>query len=328
MQEGSLRCDANVNLHVAQPNDTFLATPIIEVKNLNSFRHVERALKYEAERQYTELQNELGQKWQPLGQPQLFERGGRTVDSVGEIVKGQLKPVPKATVGWDEAGGKTVGQRRKEEAADYRYFPDPDLVPVTVAPAELDRARASLGELPAALRARLSEQYQLAAYDADVITAQGRAFAGYFEALVKHGADAKEAKTWLTNDILQTLNERKQTIGDFPLSAERVAELIREVKGQGFNKQRAREVYAVMLADGTPAPTAIAKLGFKAVADEGQLLEIIRQAIAANPKAVADFKNGKVKAADAIKGAVMRATKGQAQAELLQQLLLRELQQG
>jgi aspartyl-tRNA(Asn)/glutamyl-tRNA(Gln) amidotransferase subunit B len=217
-------------------------------------------------------------------------------------------------------------QRRKEEASDYRYFPDPDLAPVTVDAALLDRARAELGELPAAQRARLQSQYALSAYDAEVLSRQGRTLVAYFEDVAAAGADAKEACNWIANDLLQTLNERKASIRESPISAAALGEMISEVKTIGLNKQRAREVFAAMLG-GASAKEAIAKLGFKMVADEGQLLDIIRRAIAANPKAVADFKKGKLKAADALKGAVMRETKGMAKMEQVQTLLLKELEQ-
>jgi aspartyl-tRNA(Asn)/glutamyl-tRNA(Gln) amidotransferase subunit B len=298
MQEGSLRCDANVNLHVLEGGQKVAATPIVEVKNLNSFRAVERAVKYEAQRQ--------------------FEEYRRTGKKLGEA--------PKATAGWDDARGVTVIQRRKEEAADYRYFPEPDLVPVVVDDAWRERVRADLGELPAAARQRLQEQYGLSAYDAQVLTAQGRALVRYFEDVVRHGGDAKAASNWVTNQVLQVLHERKLAISEFPVAAEALGELLAEVQATGLNAQRAREVYAAMLADGGRAKDVIAKLGFKVVADEGQLRELVRKAIAANAKAVADFKKGKTKAADAIKGAVMRETKGMAKTELVQQLLMEELQ--
>jgi aspartyl-tRNA(Asn)/glutamyl-tRNA(Gln) amidotransferase subunit B len=298
MQEGSLRCDANVNLHIPRPGGGFAATPLVEVKNLNSFRAVERAMKYEAQRQYGE-----------------FEQTGK---KLGEI--------PKATAGWDDERGVTVLQRRKEEAADYRYFPEPDLVPVVVDSAWLERVRATLGELPATQRLRLVEQYGLSAYDAGVLTSQGRALAGYFEEVARGCGDAKAAANWITNQILQTLNERKIGIRSFPLPPERMADLIREVQQSGLNTQRAREVYAEMLASGGSAQETITRLGYKVMADEGQLRELVRKAIAANPKAVADYKKGKTRAADAIKGAVMRETKGLAKAELVQQLLQQELE--
>src|SRR5437899_3970704 len=152
MQEGSLRCDANVNLHIPQPDGSVAATPIVEVKNLNSFRAVERAMKYEARRQFEQ-----------------FQRDGK-----------RLGDVPKATAGWDDAKGVTRIQRRKEEASDYRYFPEPDLVPVEVGEAWRNRVRTTLGELPAAQRARLQSDYGLSEYDATVLTRQGRRFVSYF----------------------------------------------------------------------------------------------------------------------------------------------------
>jgi aspartyl-tRNA(Asn)/glutamyl-tRNA(Gln) amidotransferase subunit B len=303
MQEGSLRCDANVNIHVPQNDGTVAATPIVEVKNLNSIAAVERAMKYEAQRQYEEFQ--------------------KTGKKLGEV--------SKATAGWNEERRMTVVQRRKEEASDYRYFPEPDLVPVQVEAAWREQVRASLGELPASQRARLQQQYGLSAYDAGVITRQGRAFTAYFEEAARISGDAKQASNWTTNQVLATLNEADRNlpnIGAFPITASALGELIREVQKVGLNAQRAREVYAEMLAGGRSAREAIEKLGFKVVGDEGQLLEIVRRAIAANPKAVADYKKGKAKAADAIKGAVMRETKGMAKTELVQQLLLQELQKG
>ncbi|HZT81246.1 MAG TPA: Asp-tRNA(Asn)/Glu-tRNA(Gln) amidotransferase subunit GatB [Gemmataceae bacterium] len=310
MQEGSLRCDANVNLHVpltpsplssgGRRGEGFAATPIVEVKNLNSFRAVERALRYEAQRQYEE-----------------FQRTGRKLGDPG---------VTKATAGWDDARGVTRIQRRKEEASDYRYFPEPDLVPVVVDGAWLERVRGELGELPAALRARLQQEYGLSAYDAGVLTSQGRAFAGYFEEAARRCGDPKAAANWATNQVLATLNERKEGIDRFPISAAALGDLIKEVQATGLNNQRAREVYADMLARGGSAKEAIDRLGFKPVADAGQLAEVVRRAVAANPKAVADFKKGKVKAADAIKGFVMRETKGMARADLVQQLVMEELQ--
>jgi aspartyl-tRNA(Asn)/glutamyl-tRNA(Gln) amidotransferase subunit B len=297
MQEGSLRCDANVNIHVPQPDGSVAATPIVEVKNLNSFRAVERAMKYEAERQFEE-----------------FRSTGR-----------RLGEVPKATAGWDENRGVTVVQRRKEEAADYRYFPEPDLVPVIVAESWLAGIRKGLGELPAAQRQRLPAQYGLSAYDAEVVTRQGRAFVAYFEEAARMSGDAKAASNWLTNQVLQSMHERKLGIADFPLKAPALADLIKQVQRTGLNMQRAREVYARMLETGAGAEEAIRDLGFQVVSDLGQLVEIVRRAIAANPKAVADFKKGKMKAADAIKGAVMRETKGMAKTELVQEILMREL---
>jgi aspartyl-tRNA(Asn)/glutamyl-tRNA(Gln) amidotransferase subunit B len=297
MQEGSLRCDANVNVHVPQPDGSVAATPIVEVKNLNSFRSVERAMKYEAQRQYEQFLKD-GQR---LGQ------------------------VSKATAGWDENRGVTVVQRRKEEASDYRYFPDPDLVPVTVDAATLRRVREEMGELPSEQRVRLKNEYGLSAYDAGVITSQGRALVAYFEDVAKRCGDAKAACNWITNQVLATLKERKLDIGQFPLTSAALAELIAEQKAINLNKQMAGEVYARMLETGSPAKDAIAQLGIKAV-DTSALVEIVRKAIAGNPKAVADYKKGKAAAANSIKGVVMRETKGAARPDVVDQLVKEELQ--
>jgi aspartyl-tRNA(Asn)/glutamyl-tRNA(Gln) amidotransferase subunit B len=298
MQEGSLRCDANVNLHISLPDGTVAATPIVEVKNLNSFRAVERAMRYEADRQF-----------------EKFRKDGK-----------RLGEEPKITAGWDDARGITQIQRRKEEASDYRYFPEPDLVPVVVEVSFLEKIRASLGELPAAQRARLQQQYSLSTYDAGVLTRQGRACVAYFEETARFCGDAKAASNWVTNEVLKTLNERKMALEKFPISAGALGELIQEIQGMGLNMQRAREVYGAMLSGPTSAKEAIAQLGFKVLADEGQLRNLIQRALAENPKAVADFRKGKTKAADAIKGRIMRETKGMARTELVQRILMEELQ--
>jgi aspartyl-tRNA(Asn)/glutamyl-tRNA(Gln) amidotransferase subunit B len=296
MQEGSLRCDANVNLHVPQPDGGVAATPLVEVKNLNSFRAVERALAYEAERQYAQ-----------------FQRDGL-----------RLGQVPKTTAGWDERRGRTVVQRRKEEASDYRYFPEPDLVPVTVSPALLERVRAEMGELPAEQRARLGRQYGLGAYDVGVLTAQGRALVAYFEDVAARCGDAKAAVNWVSNKVLAALKERKQEIAEFPLDAARLAGLIAAQKASGLNKATAEEVFERMLADGIDAAEAMERLGIRP-ADAGALADVVRRAVAGNPKAVADFKKGKKAAVQAIFGAVMRETRGTANPEAVRTLLDAEL---
>ena len=326
MQEGSLRCDANINIHMPQADGSFVATPIIEVKNLNTFRGVERSLKYEAERQASELTRMLESGAWHIDASRATSFGNYRVSPVLERkASGVLGPVSKATAGWDERTGRTEIQRRKEEASDYRYFPEPDLVPITVDAVRVEKTRIELGELPSAQKTRLQTQYGLATYDADVLSRQGRAFVAFYEAVVKQCGDAKEACNWTMNDLVATLNERKLDINSSPMSPENLGDLISEIKAIGLNKQRAREVYAEMIASGESANQVIKRKGLTPVTDENQLLEIVRKAIAANPKAVADFKKGKVKAADAIKGFVMRETKGMAKTEVVQQLVMQEL---
>ncbi|MCE9531980.1 MAG: Asp-tRNA(Asn)/Glu-tRNA(Gln) amidotransferase subunit GatB [Planctomycetes bacterium] len=298
MQEGSLRCDANVNVKVTQPDGSWAATPIVEIKNLNSIGSVERSIRYEAQRQYEQFLKD----------------------------KITLSPGNKTTAGWNDDRGITKVQRTKEESADYRYFPDPDLVPVLVSPAEIDHARAAMGELPAQQRKRLQDSpFTLSAYDAGVLTAQGRHVVAYFEAVASKAGDAKAACNWIANDVLASLRDRDEEIDRFPVSAERLGNLVLEVKKTGLPMNKAREVYADMLANGGEAGEVMKKLGFQVVSDEGQLREIIRKAIGANAQAVADFKAGKVKAADRIKGAVMKETKGMANAETVNRLLVEEL---
>jgi aspartyl-tRNA(Asn)/glutamyl-tRNA(Gln) amidotransferase subunit B len=298
MQEGSLRCDANVNLHVTQLDGGIAATPITEIKNLNSIRAVGKSLEVEAERQYR----------------QFLDNGKK------------LGEVPKETWGWDETRGVTYFQRRKEESSDYRYFPEPDLVPIVVDSTMLAKTRAEIGELPAQQRKRLVEQYTLSEYDAGVLTRQGRALVAYFEEVVRIGSDAKGAANWVTNQVLATLHENNLEIGQFKLSAGMLADLICVVRETGMNAQRSREVYAWLLEKAGSVKEAMDALDIHPVGDETALREIVARAVAANPKAVADFKKGKTNAANAIKGAVMRETRGMANMELVQRLVLEAMQ--
>lgn len=290
MQEGSLRCDANVNIHIAQPGQKIAATPLVEVKNLNSFRAVERAIAYEATRQFEE-----------------FQKTGQ-----------QMGQVPKATAGWDDARGVTRIQRRKEEASDYRYFPEPDLVPVKIDDAWLARIQSELGELPLAQRQRLREQYGLSIYDADVLVRQGRPVVKYFEHVAAGSGDAKAACNWIANKLLQV----DGAIERFP--ADRLIGLLQEQKSLGLTKLVAEQLFDAMLAEGLDAKSAVANLGIAAV-DESKLFEIVRKAIADNPKAVEDYKKGKTAAVQRIKGAVMKETKGAVKPDVVDRLIATEL---
>ncbi|MBI2824667.1 MAG: Asp-tRNA(Asn)/Glu-tRNA(Gln) amidotransferase subunit GatB [Planctomycetia bacterium] len=273
MQEGSLRVDANVNLHIAGAGGEKIATPIVEVKNMNSFRAVERALAYEADRQF-EVWRETGRK---------------------------LGDVPKQTRGWDDAADITRGQRHKEESSDYRYFPDPDLVPVTVSAKQVEEVRAALGELPAALRRRLETTYGITPYDSDVLVNQGQELVTYYVELAEASGDGKMAANWVQQDVLRTLNEQGASIGAFPIRPPQLAELLQKVRAGEVDTTRGREVFAAMLASGRSAAEAMRALGIEQV-DESQLVELCRQLVAANPKLVADVKAGKLQAAGAFIG--------------------------
>jgi aspartyl-tRNA(Asn)/glutamyl-tRNA(Gln) amidotransferase subunit B len=252
MQEGSLRVDANINLKINAEGEPVF-TPIVEVKNVNSFRAVERALAFEAERQY--------ESWQETG-----------------ITKG-APGGHKQTRGWDDQALVTRPQRQKEESHDYRYFPDPDLVPVVVTPAEVDQVRAQLGELPADLRVRLESEYGVSAYDSEVIVNQGRIFSDYFETVAKECGDGKQAANWVTQEVLRLMNEQGVTIDRFAVPAPLLAELLKAIRSGDVPGPRAKEVFA-----------------------KSELINLCRELINANPKTVADVKGGKVQAAGAFVG--------------------------
>jgi aspartyl-tRNA(Asn)/glutamyl-tRNA(Gln) amidotransferase subunit B len=272
MQEGSLRVDANINLHIETP-DGKIATPIVEVKNMNSFRAVERALDYEAPRQFSE--------WQETGR-----------------VLGQT---PKQTRGWDDAAGVTRAQRSKEESSDYRYFPDPDLVPVSFTADEVSQARGSLGELPATLRSRLESDYSLPAYDADVIVNQGRPAVDYFVAVADTCQDGKAAANWITQDVLRVLKERNLSFGELPVSASTIAEMIARIKSGELPAARARDVFQAIVDTGVEVGQAMSTLGIASV-DDSELLALCQQIVAANPKIAADVRGGKTQAIGALVG--------------------------
>ena len=265
MQEGSLRVDANINLHIETPQGK-IATPIVEVKNMNSFRAVERALTYEAQRQY--------QEWQETGH--------------------KMGDVPKATRGWDEAAQTTHEQRFKEESSDYRYFPDPDLVPVTVTDAEIEQIRSSLGELPAQLRTRLENTYGISAYDSEVLVNQGRALVDYYVELAEACGDGKMAGNWMQQDVLRVLNEQQIDISKYPLRPKALAELLKEVRAGKLDTGRGREVLAEMLSTGHTVAEAIKSLGIEQV-DDSDLVDLCRELLAANPKIADEVKEGKQK---------------------------------
>ena len=273
MQEGSLRVDANVNIHVHQSDGHRIPTPIVEIKNMNSFRSVERALAYEAKRQY-----------------EVFQETGR-----------RLGEVPKQTRGWDDVENITRAQRHKEESSDYRYFPDPDLVPVTVTEEQIETVRQGLGELPADLRHRLELTYNLPPNDSEVIVNKGRALVEYYLQVAESCGDGKVAANWVTQDVLRELKERKLSIEEFPLRPAALSDLLKKVKAEEIDTTRGREVFMSMLDSGKSVEAVMAELGIEKV-DESALIELCRELVAANPKLVADVKAGKLQAAGAFVG--------------------------
>jgi aspartyl-tRNA(Asn)/glutamyl-tRNA(Gln) amidotransferase subunit B len=291
MQEGSLRCDVNISL---KPKGSEQLGTKVEIKNMNSFKGVVAAIEYEVKRQYLALENK--------------------------------ETIVQETRLYDVDRDITRSMRSKEQANDYRYFPDPDLPRFEVDEAWIDSIRQTIGELPQARRLRFSVDYQLPDYDIAQITSD-QLLANYFEAVAKHSKAYKEISNWMMGEVMRELSERKISVDQFPIKAEPLAELINCIDSKVISKKIAKEdVFPVMLQSGEGAEAVIARLGLKVESNDDILIPLVQTAISNNPKAVEDFKAGKTKAVGAIIGACMKATKGQADPETLARLVNSELE--
>ena len=298
MQMGHMRFEPNINLHVTEGGQMF-ATPIVELKNLNSFRAVERAVEFEQRRQLAE--------W--------IEK------------RIEMKAGAKTTRGWNDDTGQTFVQREKEEAHDYRYFPEPDLVVVEPEAAWIDALRAGLPELPLATKDRFVADYGLGEYDAGVLTADAR-LARYYEAVVAASGLPKPAANWVTQGVMREVHDRGielASAADFPVPPERLAELVKAVEGGTITKQAGDKVLSKMIESGRTAGAIIEADGLAQVSDTGELERWIAEAIAANPGPVADFKAGKQKALGRIMGHIMKASRGKANPRVVTELLRKKL---
>jgi aspartyl-tRNA(Asn)/glutamyl-tRNA(Gln) amidotransferase subunit B len=295
MQEGSFRCDANVSV---RPMGQKEYGTRCEIKNLNSFRFLEEAINYEVRRQI-----------------ELIEDGGKVVQE---------------TRLYDPDRKETRSMRSKEDAQDYRYFPDPDLPPLAIAQEWIERVKASMPELPGAMRERFVRDFGLPEYDAAVLT-QSKAMAGYFEAVVaKAGKEqAKPAANWLMGDVSSTLNRANVDIADAPVKAEQLALLLQRIADGTISNKIAKEVFAAMWEAPSDKPTLaddiIDAKGLKQISDSGALEKIIDEVLAANAKSVEEFRAGKEKAFNALIGQAMKATKGKANPAQLTELLKKKL---
>lgn len=285
MEEGSLRCDANISLRPR--GETRLGTKA-EIKNLNSFKAVQKGLEYEAARQ-----------------AEVLDEGGRIIQE---------------TRSWDDGRGVTVSLRSKEQAHDYRYFPEPDLVPMVVDPAWVEAIRAALPELPDARQARLMRDHGLSAYDAAVITAS-RAMADYFDATVAAGADAKAAANWQMGEVARLLNAEGRDIEGCPVGPDKLAGLIDLLAKGTISGKIAKTVFEAMWATGKDAAAIVKEQGLVQISDEGAIIAVVESVIAAHPQSVADYKAGKERAIGFLVGQVMKETKGRANPELANKLL-------
>jgi aspartyl-tRNA(Asn)/glutamyl-tRNA(Gln) amidotransferase subunit B len=239
----------------------------------------------------------------------------------------EMTPGSKTTRGWNDETGVTFVQREKEEAHDYRYFPEPDLVVVEPEEAWLDELRAGLPELPLAKKDRFAGAYELSAYDAGVLTADAE-IARYYEAVVAAGGPPKPAANWVTQGVLREVNERAIAIAgaaDFPVPAERLAELVKAVESGTISKQAGDKVLKGMIDTGRAAGEIIEAEGLAQVSDAGELERWVAEAIAANPGPVADVKAGKTKAIGRIMGHIMKASRGKANPAVVTELLERRI---
>ena len=285
MQEGSFRCDANVSVRKpGQPLGTRR-----EIKNLNSFKFMQQAIDYEI-------------RWQ-----------------IEEIDDGRA--IEQATVLFNPDTGETRAMRTKEDAADYRYFPDPDLPPLVIAPEWVEATRAQMPELPRAMAARFVQNYGLPEYDATTLT-QSKAMAAYFEAAAQASGQAKLASNWIMGEISRRLNAGESGIEQAPVAAAQLAELLKRIADGTISNNAARQVFdALWTGEATDVDAVIEAKGLKQMNDSGALEKIVDEVIAANPDNVAQYKAGKDKAFNALVGQVMKASKGKANPQQATDLL-------
>jgi len=292
MEEGSLRCDANVSV---RPAGLAVLGTKAEVKNLNSFRFLQKALEHEIARQI-----------------EIVAGGGRVVQE---------------TRLWDPGAGRTVSMRSKEEAHDYRYFPDPDLPPIVVEAARVEAIAAAMPELPEARRDRFVAAHGLPPYDAGQLT-QSRALAEYFEASVAAGAPPKLAANWIMGELARTLKERDAGIGASPVTPERLAGLIALVEKGTISGSMAKDVFEKMCATDRTAAAIVEAEGLSQIDDRSQIAALVADVVAKNAEAVAQYRGGKTTAFGFLVGQVMKAAKGKANPKRVNELLQQALGSG
>jgi aspartyl-tRNA(Asn)/glutamyl-tRNA(Gln) amidotransferase subunit B len=289
MEKGHLRCDANVSVRL-QGAERFGTKA--EVKNLNSFRFLKLALDYEIARQVS-----------------ILENGGE---------------IPQETRSFNPDTGETAVMRSKEHAHDYRYFPEPDLAPLRVADAWLDEIRSRMPELPVRTRARFIESYRLTEYDAGVLTAS-RAIAEYYERAALVAGEPKAAANWVMGDLMGALNADGREIADSPVAPERLGELVALIRKGEISGKIAKEVFGKMFAGGEAAGAIIEREGLRQISDGGALELMVDQVVRQNPKQVEQYKGGKATVLGFLVGQVMKASRGQANPGVVNELLKKKL---
>lgn len=289
MEQGSLRCDVNLSLRPAGQKEFGTRA---EIKNLNSFRAVERVIKYEIDRQ-----------------TDILNGGGKVVQE---------------TRTWDDGKGMTFSLRSKEDSDEYRYFPDPDLTPIIVTDEYIEELRASLPELPQVKRARMIEEDGLPEYDAGVITAS-KALADFYDGVRAHYDDAKKISNWIMVELLAKVNAEGMELEAVKIQPEQMAALLKLVDSGDISGKIAKKVFAEMFATGKDPADVIKEQGLVQISDEGALKEMVAQVVEANPKSVEDYKAGKTKAMGFLVGQIMKQSRGQANPAVINKLLAEKL---
>jgi aspartyl-tRNA(Asn)/glutamyl-tRNA(Gln) amidotransferase subunit B len=289
MEKGHLRCDANVSVRIKGAEK--FGTKV-EVKNLNSFRFLKLALDYEIARQVA-----------------VIESGGK---------------VEQETRLYNPDLGETAGMRSKEHAHDYRYFPEPDLVPLRISEKWLAEVKAGMPEMPARKRARFIAEYGLREYDAEVLTAT-RAVSEYYETAARVSGDPKTAANWVMGDLMGLLKAEGKEIAESPVSPENLGELVKLIARGELSGKLAKEVFPKMFSTGERAGVIMEREGLKQISDTGALEKIIADVIAANPKQVEQYRGGKATVINFLVGQAMRATRGQANVALVTDLFKQKL---
>ncbi|MFO7294803.1 MAG: Asp-tRNA(Asn)/Glu-tRNA(Gln) amidotransferase subunit GatB [Clostridia bacterium] len=290
MEEGSLRCDVNISVRPEGQKEFGVRT---EMKNLNSFRAVYRAIEYEANRQIA-----------------IMEEGGTVL---------------RETRRWDEGAGKSFSMRAKEHAQDYRYFPEPDLPPIEIDDEWVEEIRRQIPELPDQKRRRYVEEYGLPEYDAGILTSS-KDLADYFENCVKLYENPKAISNWLMGDFLRLVNEKNIEISDVPVTAENLVKLLKLIDSKVISGPIAKTVFEEMFNTGKDPEAIVEEKGLKQITDRDELVKVIKRVLEENPKSVEDYKKGKKKALGFLVGQTMKATRGKANPQLVNEILLEELE--
>jgi len=289
MEEGSLRCDANVSVRRAGASELGTKT---EVKNLNSFRFLQKALAYEIERQI-----------------EVLENGGT---------------IAQETRLWDSREQRTYGMRSKEFAHDYRYFPEPDLLPLLISEPWKEEVRRTLPELPEARKQRFIREYALPGYDAQQLT-NSKALANYFEEVAKASGEPKLAANWILSELLYLLKEAGKEITESPIAASSLADLLSLIRSGTVSGKMGKDILAEMFASGKRAREVMAERGLEQINDADQLAALVRDIMTQNPTQVEQYRKGKTATFGWFVGQTMKATRGQANPQLVQEVLKKEL---